>query len=136
MAWTASLDKRFNIEGADLVAYVTYTDGKQTDAGVRTPGESEKDILIFIARECQRRADVDARVAALNVALASITTLPGPIALPDISAQVAFDAANTTLFQKLSAAQSQKQITDLTPIDPTIPAAVAAQTAAALAVKS
>lgn len=136
MTWTASLDKPFAVEGANLVAYVTYTSGARADAGVRMPGETEDGILAFVARECQRRVDLDARIAAVNAALAAVKTQPGPIVLPDISAQVALDAAKATLFLKRALAQDQKQITELTAIDPTIPAAVAAVDAAALAAKS
>lgn len=135
MAWSASLDKPYAVEQANLVAYVTFTNGAQTFPGVRIPSDSEKSILEFVARECQRLDAVDARVVAMNAALAAATAVPGPIVLPDISKQAAFDTANTTLLQKLGAALDQKRIADATVIDPTIPAAVAAQQAALAAVK-
>lgn len=133
--WSASLDKPFAVEQTNLVAYVTFTNGTQTIPGVRIPSDSEKNILAFVARECQRLDAVDVRVAAMNAALAAATVVPGPIALPDISKQAAFDTANATLLQKLGDALTQKQITDTTPIDPTIPAAFAAQQAALAALK-
>lgn len=135
MTWTASLDKPLAVEQANLVAYVTYTNGVRTMPGVPTPGDSQGGILAFVARECQRLNAVDARTAAMNAELAKATVVPGPLALPDLSKQATFDAANSALMQKLGTALSQKQITDATAIDPTITAAVAAQEAAAAALK-
>lgn len=136
MTWTASFDKRLAREQTNLVGYVTYTDGKQVIAGVRIPGETEDDILARIARECLRLDAGDVRIAAIDAAVAASTVVPGPITLPDLSAQIALDAANDVLFRKRAAATAQKQDADLTVIDPTIPAAVEAQAAAALAAKA
>lgn len=133
--WTASLDKPLAVEQTNLVAYVTFTNGTQSVPAVRIPGDSEKGILAFIARECQRLDAVDVRIVAMGAALAAATVVPGPIVLPDISKQIALDVANAAVFQKLGDALTQKQIADATVIDPTITAAVVAQQAALAAVK-
>lgn len=135
MTWTASLDKPLAVEQANLVAYVTYTDGVRTVPGVPTPGDSQAGILAFVARECQRLNAVDTRIAAMNAELGKATVVPGPLALPDILKQATLDAANASLMQKLGVAMTQKQIADATVIDPTIAVAVAAQEAAAAALK-
>lgn len=139
MSWTASHDKPLAVEATvdavNLVGYVTFTDGARVVPNIRIPGDSQLGIETFVAKEVARRNALDIRLAAMNAALAASTAVAGPIALPDLSKQAAFDTANATLLQKLGDALTQKQITDTTPIDPTIPAAFAAQQAALAALK-
>lgn len=136
MAWIASLDKPLTVEGTNLVAYVTFANGTQTVPSVRIPGDSEGGILAFVARQVALYNAQDVRIIAMNAALAATTAVPGPLVLPDPSAQAAADAASAVLMTKLGAALMQKQIADATLIDPTITAAAAAVQSAQVALGS
>lgn len=133
MAWSASLDRPLAVEGTNLVAYVTFTNGVAVVPAMRIPGDSEGGILAFVARQVRLFNAADARTAAVSAALAASTLVPGPLALPDLSLQDVFDAANAVLSQKLGGALSQKQIADAAVLDPTVTAAVAAVQSAQVA---
>lgn len=152
MGWTYSHDdtapdkgQNPRVEPPNAVLYVTYThpDGRtktpdDNDAAhVRVPFDPDDlhQPQTFLAQRCAAFDATDQRVARITSSLPSRALTKGPQALTDLSARIAADEANNVLLQKLGAALTQKQITDLTAIDPTITDAVATQEAAAAALK-
>jgi hypothetical protein len=119
--WTVSLDKPPAVEPPNAVAYVTYaSDDARTISGVRVPYALESDLLNYLARECARLSALDDRNAQMADVVATSALKVGAVALPDISAQQAIQAAQQALNQKIGLALQQKQIADAIAIDPTV----------------
>lgn len=129
MAWTASLDKPVVAESPMMVAYVTLASDDNRTISKRVPYENESDLLDFLAQECQRLTDLDARVAAASLRV-------GPIALPDVSKQRALQDATQVRDRKVFVALEQKRIADAIALDPTVADAQSALDAALAALSA
>lgn len=148
MGWTYSHDdtapdkgQNPRVEPPNAVLYVTYThpDGRtktpdDNDAAhVRVPFDPDDlhQPQTFLAQRCAAFDATDQRVARITNSLPSRALTKGPQALTDLSAVNAYNAAAGVVQQKLEAVQ----IDILSATDPTIPAAIAARDAAAIAIK-
>lgn len=133
------------VEQLNAVVYVTYV---HPDGRAKTPDDSvaanvrvpfDPDDLhqpeTFLAQKCAVFNAADDRVARISAALPTRVFAAGAVTLPDLSARIAADAATAALQQKLNAALLQQQISDLSLVDASIPAAVTAQAAAVAAMK-